>query len=88
MIKLEKEIKKVYQQAANELKDQLDEFIKKYGPEMKKIEMDFINGTATPEDIKWFQAQSLQKKILEQKVDQMTGTLLEANKKYLPRFFK
>lgn len=81
VIKLEKELRKVYQQAANELKDQLDGFVKKYGPEIKKLEMDFINGTISAEDLKWMQAKLLQKKILEQKVDQMTGTLLDANKK-------
>jgi len=81
--KLEIELRKVYGQAAKELKQQLDEFIGKYGPEMKKLEMDFINGTISAEDLKWIQAKNLQKKILEQKIEQMTGTLLDANKKAL-----
>ena len=79
--KLEKELKKVYGEAAKELQKQLDDLIKKHGPEMQKLEMDFINGTISSEDLKWLQAKTLQKKILGQKVDQLTGTMLEANKK-------
>ena len=79
--KLEAALKKVYGKAAKEIRKQLDALIAKYGPEMKKLEMDFINGTISEQDLKWLQAKTLQKKILAGKVDQLTGTLLEANQK-------
>ena len=81
--KLEKDLKKVYGEAAKEMQKQLDELIKKHGPEMKQLETEFINGTISAEDLKWLQAKTLQKKILGQKIDQLTGTMLEANKKAL-----
>ena len=79
--KLEKELKQVYGQAAAEMRAQLDELIQKFGPEMKQLELEFINGTISAEDLKWLQAKQLEKKILGQKIDQLTGTMLEANKK-------
>ena len=79
--KLEKELKKVYGEAAKEMQKQLDELIKEHGPEMKQLELEFINGTISAEDLKWLQAKQLEKKILGQKIDQLTGTMLEANKK-------
>ena len=79
--KLEAALKKVYGKAAKEIRKQLDALIARYGPEMKKLEMDFINGTISEQDLKWLQAKTLQKKILAGKVDQLTGTLLEANQK-------
>lgn len=82
-LKLEKELRKVYKEAAEAMKKQLDELIKKDGPEMKQLEMQFINGTISDEDLKWLQAKTLQKSILGQKADQLTGTMLEANKKAL-----
>ena len=79
--KLAKELKKVYGDAAKELKKELDDLMQKYGPEMKKLEMDFINGTISAEDLKWLQAKNLQKKVLAQKIEQMTETMLQANEK-------
>lgn len=80
-VKLEKELKKIYGQASKEMEAKLKEFTGKYGAEMQQLEMDFINGTISDADLKWLQAKKLEQKMLGQKVDQLTGTMLEANKK-------
>lgn len=79
--KLEKELRKVYGEAVKDMQKQLDELIKEHGSEMKQLELDFINGTISQENMKWLQGKMLEKKILGQKIDQLTGTMLEANKK-------
>jgi len=81
IIKLGKEFKKVYGQASQEMQAQLDKFLKEYGPEMKDLEMKFIDGTITEEELKHLKLMTLQKKVLGQKVDQLTGVMTNANKK-------
>ena len=47
VLKLEKELKKVYGQASKEIQADLDGYLKKFGPEIKDLEMKFIDGTIT-----------------------------------------
>ena len=79
--KLEKELKKVYKQASSEMQTQLDEYLKKFGPEIQSLEMKFIDGTITEDELKHLKLMTLQRGILKQKADQLTGVLLNANQK-------
>ena len=81
VIDLGKEFKKVYAQASKEMQAQLDEYMKKFGPEMKDLEMKFIDGTITPEEYEHLKLMTLQKNILGQKADQLEGVMLNANQK-------
>lgn len=81
VLKLEKELRKVYGEAVKDMQKQLDDLISEHGAEMKQLELDFINGTISQEDLKWLKGKMLKKDILGQQIDQLTGTMLEANKK-------
>ena len=81
IIKLGKEFKKVYGQAAKEIQADLDSYLKKFEPEIKDLEMKFIDGTITEDELKHLKLMTLQKNILTQKADQLTGVMLGANKK-------
>lgn len=81
VLKLEKELKKVYGQAASEMQTKLDDYMKKFGPEIKDLEMKFIDGTITEDELKHLKLMTLQKNILGQKADQLAGVMLNANQK-------
>lgn len=80
VIKLGKELKKVYGEAEKEMQAKLKEFMDEYGEDMKKLELDFINGTISAADLKWLQTQMMQQKIMKQKIDQLSGVMTNANK--------
>ena len=80
--KLEKELKKVYGDAAKEMKAELKEFTDEYGPKLAEKHQALLAGEITQEEYsKWVQSQMLHKQTLQQKIDQLTGVTLEANKK-------
>ena len=81
IIKLGKEISAVYQDASAEMQTKLSGFLKKYGPEMKELELEFINGTIDAEKLKHLKTLMLQKSIMGQKLDQLAGVMLNANQK-------
>lgn len=83
VLKLGKELKKIYGEAGAEIQAQLDEFLKKHGAELKDLEMKFIDGTITEDELKHLKLMTLQKNILGQKADQIAGVMLHANKKAL-----
>jgi len=83
VIKLEKEFRKIYGAAGKEIKKELDDFLKKYGPEMKELEMKFIDGTIDEAELKHLKMLTLQKGILNQKADQIAGVMKNANQKAL-----
>ena len=83
VIKLEKEFRKIYGAAGKEIKKELDDFLKKYGPEMKELEMKFIDGTIDEAELKHLKMLTLQKGILNQKADQIAGVMTNANQKAL-----
>ena len=83
VLKMGKELKGVYQQASGEMKAKLDRFLAQYGPEMKELEKKFINGQITEDELRELKLRTMQKAILTQKTDQLTGTMLNANQKAL-----
>ena len=83
VIKLGKELKKVYGEAAQEIKADLDGFLKKFGPEISDLEAKVADGTITEDELKHLKLLKLRKSILGQKADQLTGVMLNANKKAL-----
>lgn len=83
IIKLGKEFKKVYGQAAKEIQAELDGYLKKFEPEIKDLEMKFIDGTITEDELKHLKMLTLQKDILNQKADQIAGVMKNANQKAL-----
>jgi SPP1 gp7 family putative phage head morphogenesis protein len=83
VISLTDDYRKIYGQAEAEMTAKLKEFTDKYGAQMKELEMKFIDGTITEDELKWQKEKLLQEKILKQKIDQSAGVLLEANKKAL-----
>lgn len=83
VLKLGKELKKIYGEAGTEIRAQLDEFLKKHGAELKDLETKFINGTIDQDELNHLKLMNLQKNILGQKADQIAGVMLHANKKAL-----
>ena len=81
VLKLGKELKKVYGEAEKEIQAELDKFLKKFGPEIHDLEAKFIDGTITEDELKRLKLMTLQKGILNQKADQLTGVMLNANQK-------
>lgn len=79
--KLEKEIKKVYGAAAKEMQGQLDEWTQKFGKELKEYQAKVASGEMTQADFSaWLKSQTMLSKILDDKIDIATGTMLDANK--------
>lgn len=79
---LEKDLVKVYAQAKNELEAQLADLEKNISDKAAKMAEKLYDGEITQEEYdKWLQMQILTKELTKQKIDQMTGTLLDANKK-------
>ncbi|MBR4352700.1 MAG: hypothetical protein IKQ01_06480 [Bacteroidales bacterium] len=81
IIKLGKQFKKIYGDAAKDMQTKLDEFLKKAVLEMDDLNQKLLDGTITPEEFDHLKLLTLQKKILGQKVDQLTGVMTNANKK-------
>ena len=81
VLKLGKELKNVYGEASKEIQAELDAYLKKFGPEIHDLEAKFIDGTITEDDLKHLKLMTLQKSILNQKADQLSGVMLNANQK-------
>ena len=81
IIKLGKELTGVYQDAAAEMQTKLADFLKKYGPEMKELELKFADGTIDAAELQHLKMLMLQKSIMGQKMDQLAGVMLNANQK-------
>lgn len=81
VLKLGKELKKVYGEASKEIQAELDVYLKKFGPEIHDLEAKAIDGTITEDELKHLKLMTLQKNILNQKADQLSGVMLNANKK-------
>lgn len=81
VLKLGKEMKKVYGEASKEIQTELDGFLKKFGLEIHDLEAKFIDGTITEDELKHLKLMTLQKNILNQKADQLSGVMLNANQK-------
>ena len=80
--KLEKELKKVYGQASKEMQAQLKKFTDKFNKELTEMQEKVYAGEITQADLKaWINSQHQMKKALEQKIDQCTGVMLNANQK-------
>ena len=79
--KLEKEIKKVYGAASKEMTGKLKGLQKVFQAKLPEMADKLHNGEITKADYdKWIQTQILQKDIVKQKIDQLSGVMLEANK--------
>ena len=81
VLKLGKELKKVYGEASKEIQAEMDAYLKKFGPEIHDLEAKFIDGTITEDELKHLKLMTLQKNILNQKADQLAGVMLNANQK-------
>ena len=81
VIDLGKEFKKIYGEAEKEIQAELDGFLKKFGPEIHDLEAKFIDGTITEDELEHLKLMTLQKSILNQKADQLSGVMLNANQK-------
>jgi len=81
ILKLGKEFRQIYGQAASEMQKKLDDFMQKYGPEMKALELKFINGTIDQKELDRLKALMVRQKGFQQKIDQLSGVMLNANKK-------
>ena len=80
--KLAKELKKIYGEAQKELSAKLKEFTDQYGNDLQEKQAAVKNGEMTQAELQaWINGQHQMKKILEQKIDQCTGVLLDANQK-------
>jgi hypothetical protein len=81
VLKLGKELKKVYGEASKEIQAELDAYLKKFGPEIHDLEAKAIDGTITDDELKHLKLMILQKNILNQKADKLAGVMLNANQK-------
>ncbi len=81
IIDLGKEFKDIYGDASKEMQGKLNEFLKAYGPEMDELNKKVLDGTITVDEYEHLKQMTLQKGILNQKVDQLTGVMLNANQK-------
>lgn len=81
VIKLGKEFKKVYGQATKEMRAELEKFLAQYKPEMDELNKKLLDGTITPDEFKKLKMQVLQQKTMQQKIEQLSGTMTQANQK-------
>ena len=82
VLKLEKELKKVYGQAAKEMKATLQEMSKEYGDEYNQKLQDVQSGAITQAQFdSWAESQVKILETWQQKIDQCTGVMLNANQK-------
>lgn len=81
---LEQRLKDIYGEAVKEMQAQLDEFIKKYGEKLAEKQQQKDDGEIDDKAFySWMNAQKDIRKNLEAKIDQMTGVMLNANRKAL-----
>ena len=83
VIKLGKEIRKVYKQASEEMEVKLKGFLQEHEDEINELNQKLQAGTITPEEYKRLQLMVVQQKALKGKLDQLTGVMLNANQKAL-----
>jgi len=83
ILKLGKELKAVYKQAALEMQDKIAADLKRYGPELQELEDKLNAGTITADELKSLKLGKLMQAIKGQKMDQLTGVVLHANKEAL-----
>ena len=82
VLKLEKELKKVYGAAAKEMKTTLSDMKDEYAKEYSEKLNDLQSGVITQAQFDaWAQAQVKNQKIWQDKIDQCTGVMLNANQK-------
>lgn len=80
--KLAKELKQIYAQAQKELTDTLKEFTDQFQKQLAEKQAAVLNGDMThAELIAWINSQQQMKKIMDEKIDQCSGVLLNANQK-------
>ena len=80
--KLAKELKQIYGEAQKELTATLKEFTDEFKKDLAEKQEAVKNGEMSQTDlIAWINSQEQMKKILEQKIDQCSGVLLNANQK-------
>ena len=81
VIKLGKELKKVYGEAEKEMQAKLKDLEKEFGIKVTEMADKLYNGEITKEAYdKWLQTQILTKNVMKQKIDQLSGVMLDANK--------
>lgn len=79
---IENKLKKVYGQAAKELKDTLGALEKEYDAKVKQKQKDLQDGKITQEEYNsWVRNHLMRQQQVKQQIDQCTGTLLHANEK-------
>lgn len=81
IIDLGQEFKQIYGDASKEMQTKLNEYLKEYGPEMKELEAKFIDGTIEQGEYEHLKMMTLQKGIMGQKVEQLSGVMTNANQK-------
>ena len=82
VLKLEKELKKIYGAAAKEMKATLQEMSKEYGDEYNQKLQDVQSGAITQAQFdQWAENQVKILETWQQKIDQCTGVMLNANQK-------
>ena len=80
--KLEKELKKVYRSAAKDMQATLKEFTDKFQKQLAEKQAAVLSGDMTQAQLAaWVNSQHQMKKILDEKIDQCSGVLLNANQK-------
>ena len=81
VIKLGKELKKVYGEAEKEMQAKLKDLEKEFGIKVTEMADKLYNGEITKEAYdKWLQTQIMTKNIMKQKIDQLSGVMTNANK--------
>ena len=83
IIKLGKELKGIYQQAAKEIQDKISAQMTKYGPELEALEEKLTAGTITADELKSLKLGKLMQAVMDQKNEQLTVSMLHANKQAL-----
>jgi len=80
--KLAKELKQIYTQAQKELTATLKEFTDQFQKQLAEKQAAVLSGDMThAELVAWVNSQHQMKKILDEKIDQCSGVLLNANQK-------
>lgn len=78
---LEKRLREIYKEAEGDLKEKLREFQEKSAKKELEMREKLMKGEITMEEYaNWGKGQVFQGKQWEQKIDQVTGTLLDANR--------
>ena len=81
---IEKKVRKVYGAASTEMKGNLKQLEKYYENELENKRNELRTGKIDQDEFNsWVRGQLLQQKIMKERIDQCTGTLLHANEKAL-----